>query len=125
MMRLGTSCLLLLFAKAVRLTPGSRVTIEGLTDRTDLNGCVGRHEISLFDRKRVDKELETDLALSGCYQLVQCEAWQTLFGTVHERRTFCSIAGSHRCYPPSLSHPARLQSKERLISSCSLGKRCA
>ena len=23
-----------------------------------------------------------------------CEAWQTLFGTVHERRTFCSIAGS-------------------------------
>ena len=67
MMRLGMSCLLLLFAKAVRLTPGSRVTIEGLTDRTDLNGCVGRHEISLFDRKCVDKELETDLALSGCY----------------------------------------------------------
>ena len=27
-------CLLLLFAK------------DGLTDRTDLNGCVGRHEIS-------------------------------------------------------------------------------
>ena len=39
-------CLLLLFAKAVRLTLGSRVTTKGLTDRTDLNGCVGRHEIS-------------------------------------------------------------------------------